>query len=156
MQNVLIEDNVRILKRYLTFQSNSKQPLHISTVVLFVTFLIMSLGADYYSKKYYLSHLEKYEKYQDAIIACNKENGNEDYEIGEYFLQGSTFHSYFGFFLVVGLLLGFVMYRGFYEEGLFEALLQQRTCLTSMTRMGLFALLYVVIIYYPLKISKGY
>ncbi|CAK67129.1 unnamed protein product (macronuclear) [Paramecium tetraurelia] len=137
--NVVHQYLKKFLYKHIKYSSHK---LTFFTATLFLAFLTLSLSADFYSRNYYAQNSDLYYKFMDAVQECRVRNGLEKLndETG-FILQRSTSHSYGQYFIVIGALLGLVIFRGVYEEGLYEVQSKFRTRLTLFIRIMIFYLM---------------
>ncbi|CAD8204386.1 unnamed protein product [Paramecium pentaurelia] len=126
----------KFILKHIKYQSHR---LTIFTAVLFLVFLTLSLSADFYSRNYFAQNPNLYYKFMDAVQECRERNGLEKLnDENGFILQRSTSQSYGYYFIIIGALLGLVIFRGVYEEGLYEVQSKFRTRLTLFIRIMLF------------------
>ncbi|CAD8201354.1 unnamed protein product [Paramecium pentaurelia] len=137
--NIVHQQIKKFIHRHIKYQSHK---LTIFTAILFLVFLTLSLSADFYSRNYFAQQPDLYYKYMDAVQECRVRNGLEKLnDESGFILQRSTSHSYGYYFIIIGALLGLVIFRGVYEEGLYEVQSKFRTRLTLFIRIMIFYLM---------------
>ncbi|KAM3135153.1 hypothetical protein pb186bvf_012799 [Paramecium bursaria] len=101
---------------------------------LFIIFLTVPLAVDHYSKIYFQNHPEVYQQYFDAVQSCRERNNLEPLPDDALILQYPTINGYSFYFTSIGILLGFLIFQGYYEEGIYEAVKSTRTFMVRLIR----------------------